>query len=438
MPRTVLNDWSPWMQALSGASDDPAQSGDFNMIEDAQRRAAATPAQPSTSAPPAHRIEDDRTAGTRGTTPQSPTTNYDPAAESRAYDPSAGRQALARIPLQTQIGKDQTELDRLNQPTKRMTLMDRVKGAIGGAATGARGEGALEQAATLRDRTEARKLQERESLGSRISANTRAMSEQDIQSQRIDEQERAANSRNQTMADAIRSRERNVDVQQEGKATEGQATRDSRESMQQNAFEQQDRERRAKADDASRMEGERQEGRMAIQRLRNSVAGIRATAQGQKVPSLVGKAFDSYQDSQSRYDIMEQNVIAGKQGDQQAMLSLLANHLGMTMGLAKGARINQAIINEAQQSAPWLGRIQARFDDRGYLSGIVLTPEQMDQMVDLARNRVMEDGRKVTAMQGFMGGPKPPVNSATPDAGGGQKATHRMVNGKIVPIRSQP
>lgn len=204
MADTPLNPWSPWMKALSTVSDDP-QQGDFNMIEDAQRRAQATPPQPSTSAPPAHRIEDDRTAGTRGTTPQSPTTSYDPAAESRTYDPNPGRRAIARIPLESQINTDRTELDRMNQPVKT-TLGQRIRNVIGGAAAGARGEAGLEQQATLADRAAARKQQERESLGTRISANTRALTEQDIQSQRIEEQERAANQRNQEMANALSGR----------------------------------------------------------------------------------------------------------------------------------------------------------------------------------------------------------------------------------------
>ena len=178
------------MQALSSASDDPEQAGP----------------PPAMSAPPAaaNRIEDDRTAGTRGTTPQSPTTSYDPVAESRAYDPTTGRRALARLPLETQIGKEQSELDRMNQPTK-LSLKQRVLGGLQGAAFGA-SDGTADEMATLRDRVAGRKQQERESLGSRISTDTRALTEQDIQSQRIDEQERAANLRNQTMADALGGR----------------------------------------------------------------------------------------------------------------------------------------------------------------------------------------------------------------------------------------
>lgn len=229
MPAQVYNPWSPWMRALSSVSDDT--TADAASVPDAMSKYGP---------PPVNRIEDDRTAGTRGTTPQSLTTSYDPAAESRAYDPSAGRRQLAQIPLQTQIGKDQAELERMNQPTKQ-TLLQRVGGVIGTMATAGRGEAAMEQAATLRDRAEARKQQERESLSSRIGTNVRALSEQDIQSQRIEEQERAANLRNTEMARALTSREGIVGQQIAGRAAEGQAGRESRETMEQDRLASQER-----------------------------------------------------------------------------------------------------------------------------------------------------------------------------------------------------
>jgi hypothetical protein len=74
-----------------------------------------------------------------------------------------------------------------------------------------------------------------------------------------------------------------------------------------------------------------------------------------------------------------------KAGDQQAMLAMTANHIGMTLGAQKGARINQAVWNEAVESAPWLARAAAHFGPDGYLSGVVLSPDQVDQMVDLGQ-----------------------------------------------------
>jgi len=116
------------------------------------------------------------------------------------------------------------------------------------------------------------------------------------------------------------------------------------------------------------------------------------------------KAYEPAMDSAERFNVMADNYTKGVKGnDQQAMLSLLANHLGMTMSLQKGARLNQAIIREAQQSRPWLQGIKAQFDKDGYLTGVTLSPQQMRQMVDLARERYGEDVRKATSEANYLG-----------------------------------
>lgn len=101
----------------------------------------------------------------------------------------------------------------------------------------------------------------------------------------------------------------------------------------------------------------------------------------------VSKADDDYDAATNRMKVMDKNIEEAKAGDQQAMISLLTNHIGMTLGAQKGARISQTILNEAEQSAPWIGRVEARFDGNGYLSGVVLTPQQMDSMVKLAHEK---------------------------------------------------
>lgn len=101
----------------------------------------------------------------------------------------------------------------------------------------------------------------------------------------------------------------------------------------------------------------------------------------------VSKADEDYDAAVTRMNVMDQNLEEAKKGDQQAMISLLTNHIGMTLGAQKGARISQTILNEAEQSAPWLGRFEARFGEDGLLKGVVLTPEQMDSMVKLAHEK---------------------------------------------------
>lgn len=139
--------------------------------------------------------------------------------------------------------------------------------------------------------------------------------------------------------------------------------------------------------------------------------------------TLKGEVLKDYapaQDSAERLNVMTKNRDeAVKNHDQQAMLSLLANHLGMTMGLAKGARINQAIIKEAEQSRPWLQGMGAKFDKDGILTGVTLTPPQMDQMVELGRERFAEDVAKARNSSQYRGakddGPKRTMGESTVD-----------------------
>jgi len=141
------------------------------------------------------------------------------------------------------------------------------------------------------------------------------------------------------------------------------------------------------------------------------------------------KLVDYYRpamDSTSRFNVMAELApkamprAAGGQGDQQAMLGILAAHLGMTMGDVKGGRLNQAVINDAVRSQPWLQGMLAKFDDRGILTGIALSKEQIQQMVDLARTKFGQDVQKAGSdaeyaqpgMGGLQGGPKRTPNKA--------------------------
>ena len=126
-----------------------------------------------------------------------------------------------------------------------------------------------------------------------------------------------------------------------------------------------------------------------------SAAGGAAPGAAQPGRVIGNKGTKDYIDTKTAYEAavdrtktMDENLKNALQGDQQAMISLVANHIGMTLGAQKGARINQAVWNEAVESAPWLSRSGARFDSRGFLSGVTLTSEQMRQMDRLAHEKV--------------------------------------------------
>jgi hypothetical protein len=123
-----------------------------------------------------------------------------------------------------------------------------------------------------------------------------------------------------------------------------------------------------------------------------------------KARQEVAKIYADPMASAERYNVMTDSLDAAlKNHDQQAMLNLLTNHIGMTMGLQKGARITQAILQEAQQSQPWLANVKAKFDKDGYLSGVTLGPEQMKSMVNLARGRFSQDVVKARSLAKYAG-----------------------------------
>lgn len=161
---------------------------------------------------------------------------------------------------------------------------------------------------------------------------------------------------------------------------------DARATQQMNASE---RDRALQRDLSAKQHAE---SMAAIAANRASAEEHKDKAEQIKSRQEVAKIYETSLTSAERYNIMTKNAQdAIRTHDQQAMLSLLANHLGMTMGLQKGARLNQAIINEAAKSQPWIAGIKAKFDKDGYLSGLTLGPEQMKSMVSLARERYHED-----------------------------------------------
>lgn len=147
----------------------------------------------------------------------------------------------------------------------------------------------------------------------------------------------------------------------------------------------------------------------------------RAAAREQKqdtgLRQIIYKTYEPALDSAERFNVMAKNYEDAVHGNQQAMLSLLANHLGMTMGLQKGARLTKDIIQEAVHSRPWLQGIGARFSKDGILEGVALTAPQMQQMVTLGRERFAEDLAKSHSASRYLGatdeGPEREPNAST-------------------------
>lgn len=144
--------------------------------------------------------------------------------------------------------------------------------------------------------------------------------------------------------------------------------------------------------------------RTAAQANRDAALAARSNKVDTALTQAVLKQYQPAVDSAERFNVMTKNYEdAIKNHDQQAMLSLLANHLGMTMGLQKGSRLTRDIIREAETSRPWLQGMQSKFDNHGYLTGVTLSPDQMRQMVSLGRERFSEDISKSRSASAYLG-----------------------------------
>jgi len=133
---------------------------------------------------------------------------------------------------------------------------------------------------------------------------------------------------------------------------------------------------------------------------------------------------------------------ATEKNDQQAMLNLLTNHIGMTLGLQKGARITKDILHEATASAPWLQTVAAKFDSDGYLSGVVLTKPQMDSMMKLAhaqRHTAWQQAHDSASQAGLTDKVQFPKDFSpegdTPASGTGGLKIIRDANGRITGVQ---
>jgi len=123
--------------------------------------------------------------------------------------------------------------------------------------------------------------------------------------------------------------------------------------------------------------------------------------------------FAPAQDADVRLKLMEDSQKSALKGDQQAMVNLLANHVAMTLGMPRGKvpRVSHEMFNEAQASAPWLARVEAHFDQDGYLTGVVLTPQQMQQMVDLGKQTRAAEWDAANSKADYIGVTQRPTSS---------------------------
>lgn len=214
MPQQTLTDNSPWMKALLSLSQDGG--GDFNMVDDAQQRASAMPAP--ASAPPAHRIEDDKAAGIRGTSPQSDQASQ-PSAITGSIAAGQTTQLADRVqkppsPLAQRIDENKAKLGSLGTAQAPQTMGDTVLPGggfwrgLGRMAINAVGGG---MGQTRRDEAFKNTLSERTALQSSIDTDTREESREGVteegQNLRARMAAQASIAAAQRLGETLRSRE---------------------------------------------------------------------------------------------------------------------------------------------------------------------------------------------------------------------------------------
>ena len=225
----------------------------------------------------------------------------------------------------------------------------------------------------------------------------------------------------------VRGREaasKEKEVQQTGEYQKGELATRSRQAD----IEEQARKETARHDVAQEgLEGRRiteeaASRRLQIQSNKELREEMMQLTQGRFDKAQAEKIYQPALDSNERLTIMKQNEIDGNKGDQQADISMIANHIGMTLGMQKGARITQTVWNEAMQSDPLLRRVGARFEGGEIRLGAVLTPEQRRQMVSLAEQRYKQDLQKARSMGGTIGVSGYEPQSLSAPVGGDQQS----------------
>ena len=142
----------------------------------------------------------------------------------------------------------------------------------------------------------------------------------------------------------------------------------------------------------------------AMQRTIAQFQNALATKQAGIADSVVGKQQQQVATDMSLENRMQALMPEALAGNQQAMVGIVANHIAMTTHQPGAAmRPTKALFDEAANSQPWLQSVTKKFDSDGVLVGIVLSPEQIQNMVQLAPMLTAADQSALEQMQSQLG-----------------------------------
>lgn len=168
-----------------------------------------------------------------------------------------------------------------------------------------------------------------------------------------------------------------------------------------------------------------------LERMQLQFKNMLAAGEFRTANAVVGKLETQYANSLDLENKMK--ALSGQAfnpdgtPNQQAQLAILANHIAMTTHQPGAAmRPTKALFDEAAAAQPWLQKVQKRFDSNGLLSGVVLSQQQVQQMVDLAPVMVNADLQALNQTKEMLGDQLSP-EPAAPGKTGAKKV------GQILP-----
>jgi len=371
------------------------------------------------------RIEDDRTAGTRGTTPQADLGSRYAGASYHAQDP-------AKLIREQQITKDTSTLNKLKEPTKQswgQALLGSLQGGLAGYTH------QLPELMNLRDRTAQRQFQEKEDLSNRIQQNVSGLSQEEMQEQGL-------TARTKMMADAlsgrmalgqqqIQGRQEVADTRVAGQKEVAGIRSDTQEEIAQKNLTERASESQARI----QMQRDIAATRAGVQR---EIAAARIGAAGQKIAPQILKQGQTAMTILPQLDKLENQTY-----QVQSQLGPLAgrwNELWTTdIGAANPAFANYRSQMTFLESAVTLAHSQGRVSNlvfeqfqRMFNAG-KQSPENMVEAIHATRDWMTQyaDAIKPGGVLQSGGGNALTGNSSP-------QATHKIVNGKIVPIGVKP
>lgn len=185
--------------------------------------------------------------------------------------------------------------------------------------------------------------------------------------------------------------------------------------------------------------------------------GVERNAYGDANRALVDTVKD-YGNAAKTMDSMDEayKTVQQNPNNQQAQVALLMSHIGMTLGVVKGARVGKAQIEDAENSRNMFAGAASKlnFDKDGNLDwsdpirkGVTLTPDQMKQMVELGHQRMnilhqnigrMHDELDPNTMGTQYITPTPMGGGGTRKAAGGGPPKQPTAKGAGAPIPNDP